>query len=106
MSFVLLILYSREGCCLCQGLEKQLRSLPLDNLNPPLKLSVIDIDAVDTPKSVRDRYDLEVPVMLLRKVESKRIFELPRVSPRLNHEGLFKWLQKILTKTLGPGWNS
>ena len=31
-------------------------------------------------------------------VDSKDIYELPRVSLRLNSEGLFNWLQKCLTK--------
>ncbi len=73
-------------------------SIPLQKLNPPLELYVIDIDSVDIPKTVRDRYDLEVPVMLLRKDELNDTFELPRVTPRMNNEGLFNWLQKVLTK--------
>ena len=73
-------------------------SIPLQKLNPPLELYVIDIDSVDIPKTVRDRYDLEVPVMLLRKDELNDTFELPRVTPRMNNEGLFNWLQKVLSK--------
>ena len=93
-----LILYSREGCCLCKGLEQKLKSIPLQKLNPPLELFVLDIDAVEIPKTIRQRYDLEVPVMLLRKNKFKGTLELPRVSPRINNEGLFNWLQKVLTK--------
>ena len=96
----MLILYSREGCCLCEGLENKLRSLSLHHLNPPLALCVIDIDNFDTPEDVRVRYDLQVPVMLLGFNDQKEIVELPRVSPRLNGEGLFNWLQKVLTKSV------
>ena len=96
-----LILYSREGCCLCKGLEQKLMSIPLQKLNPPLELFVLDIDSVEIPKNIRQRYDLEVPVMLLRKNKSKGTLELPRVSPRINNEGLFNWLQKVLTKIPG-----
>ena len=44
MSAVLLVLYSRDGCCLCEGLEHRLRSLSLHHLTPPLELRVIDIE--------------------------------------------------------------
>ena len=101
-----LILYSRDGCCLCEGLEQRLRSLSLDQLDPPVELRVIDIDAVDTPKYLQTRYDMQVPVILLGKNDFQDMVELPRVSPRLNNEGLFKWLQKILIKTMSSHYNS
>ena len=101
MKAVRLILFSREGCCLCDGLEQRLRSLSLKDFSPPLELCVIDIDGADTPKALQVRYDLQVPVMLLEWGALKKLFELPRVSPRLNNEGLSQWLQKILTKTVG-----
>ena len=101
MSAVLLVLYSRDGCCLCEGLEHRLRSLSLHHLTPPLELRVIDIDAIDTPNEIRTLYDMKVPVMLLEGNNLEEMIELPRVSPRLNNEGLFQWLQKMLTKTLG-----
>ncbi len=96
MSQKVLTLYSRQGCCLCEGLESRLKSLPLHNLRPPLVLRVIDIDSSDVPKEVRDRYDSEVPVLLVEAIDINERVELPRVSPRLNKEGLFKWLQKLL----------
>ena len=82
-------LYSRTGCCLCEGLEQRLRQLDLVGLS--LELVVIDIDASDLPPAVRARYDLEVPVL------SWNGRDLPRVSPRLNGEGLFNWLQRALS---------
>ena len=84
------VLYSRNGCCLCEGLEQRLRGLDLDALG--LVLTVVDIDAPGTAADVRARYDLEVPVLQL----SGRA--LPRVSPRLSGDGLFTWLQRALTK--------
>ena len=59
-----------------------------------LVLKVIDIDAPDTPKDLRARYDLEVPVLALDGCE------LPRVSPRLTGEGLLNWLQRCLSTAL------
>ena len=96
-----LVVYSRKVCCLCEGLEQRLRSLSLSELKPPLLLRVIDIDAVDTPNDLHDRYDLQVPVILLERNDFKGMIELPRVSPRLNGEGLFRWMQKVLVTTVG-----
>ncbi len=93
-------LYSRKGCCLCEGLESRLREIPLLDLEPPLELYVIDIDVLDRSSTLRLRYDLEVPVMVIWSNTSKKvILELPRVSPRLNGEGLMLWLQKSLSNS-------
>ena len=88
-----LTLYSRRGCCLCEGLETRLRQLNLRDLG--LQLTVIDIDAEQTPGALRARYDLEVPVL------SCAGKDLPRVSPRLSGEGLFNWLHRALSKGAG-----
>ena len=101
MKAVRLILFSRVGCCLCEELERRLRSLSLKEFTPPLELYVIDIDSADTSKDLHARYELQVPVMFLERGGLNKMFELPRVSPRLNNEGLCQWLQKILTKTVG-----
>ena len=82
-------LYSREGCCLCAGLEDRLRQLDLGGLQ--LELVTVDIDNPDNPSEWKARYDLEVPVLALDHKE------LPRVSPRLSGDGLLKWLSKYLT---------
>ena len=87
-----LTLYSRTGCCLCEGLESRLRALDLVGLS--IALTVIDIDMPGTPPDLRARYDLEVPVLALNGSE------LPRVSPRLMGEGLLNWLQRCLSTEL------
>ena len=87
-----LTLYSRTGCCLCEGLESRLRDLDLVGLS--ITLTVIDIDATATPQKLKARYDLEVPVLALDGSE------LPRVSPRLTGEGLLNWLQRCLSTAL------
>ena len=84
-----LLLYSRAGCCLCEGLEQRLLDLNLEQGIHPLKLVVVDIDAPDCSALLRARYDLEVPVLVLEETE------LPRVSPRLSGDGLRNWLQKV-----------
>lgn len=87
------ILYSRQGCCLCQGLEERLRELL-----PPEALQVVD---VDTDPALQARYGLTVPV--LARAESARqwgagtttrFLELPPVPPRLQGERLRAWLDR------------
>ena len=85
-------LYSRAGCCLCEGLESRLRELDLKGLS--IELAVIDIDVPGTPQELKARYDLEVPVLVLDGSE------LPRVSPRLTGQGLLNWLQRCLSSAL------
>ena len=87
-----LTLYSRTGCCLCEGLESRLKDIDLMGLS--ITLTVIDIDASGTPQELKARYDLEVPVLALDGCE------LPRVSPRLTGEGLLNWLQRCLSTAL------
>ena len=88
-----LVLYSRQGCCLCEGLEQRLTALNLAGLG--IKLLVIDIDGLDVPPELKARYDLEVPVLVAKGQE------LPRVSPRLAGEVLFNWLQRALSNPAG-----
>ena len=88
-----LVLYSRQGCCLCEGLEQRLTDLNLAELG--ITLQVIDIDGQDVSPELKARYDQEVPVMVAQGRE------LPRVSPRLSGEGLFNWLQRALSNPAG-----
>ena len=50
-----LLLLTRKGCCLCEGLEQKLRSLDL-----PLALEMIDVDG---DPALQARFGLEVPVL-------------------------------------------
>ena len=98
MSPITLTLFSRSGCCLCDGLEQRLRSIPLNKLDPSVSLKVIDIDQESVPNSQRVKYDLRVPVLAFSLVQKNRIIELPRVSPRLKEKELMFWLQKMINK--------
>tara|TARA_B100001094_G_C18107431_1_gene759188 strand:- start:978 stop:1286 length:309 start_codon:yes stop_codon:yes gene_type:complete len=90
-----LTLFSRKGCCLCEGLEQRLKDIDLSRFEPPLSLEVIDIDGPGIEPDLRIRYDLEVPVLALQGKP------LPRVSPRLSGEGLFNWLQRLCSTIAG-----
>ena len=81
----LLRLYTRVGCCLCEGLEERLRAL-----DPAPVLELVDIDG---DPALQARYGLEVPVLALLDVDGG-LLELPRVPPRLMGERLAAWLVK------------
>ncbi len=95
-----LILFSRLGCCICKGLEERISQISLDLFDPPLVLCVVNIDEPDIPKSIKARYSLEVPVLILELDNPLRRFELPRVSPRISQEDLAIWLKKNICKKL------
>ena len=82
-----LLLYSRQGCCLCEGLEQKLRAL-----DPAPELQVIDVDG---DPALQARYGLEVPLLAVMPRGGATVV-LPRVSPRLNGEGLQRWLRQQL----------
>ena len=96
MNSEVLILYTRKGCCLCQTLEKKLSNIVLEDLNPSLILSIVDIDSKKVSLDIQMKYDNEVPIMVLKSSILSKIIELPRVSPRLKDDMLFSWIQKNL----------
>ena len=102
MNSEVLVLYSRKGCCLCQTLEKKLSKICLENLNPSIVLSIVDIDSEKVSLDIQMKYTNEVPVIVLDSNLLLNKIELPRVSPRLKEDMLFYWIQKnlnILYKT-------
>jgi hypothetical protein len=109
-----LILYTRAGCCLCEGLEERLRELlPADSLR------LVDVDG---DPALQARYGLSVPVLALAagsheaasgELTSHEAFSgegasaagagggsqggltpLPPVPPRLKGEQLRAWLAR------------
>ncbi|MDA0718446.1 MAG: glutaredoxin family protein [Cyanobacteria bacterium] len=83
-SLPVLLLLTRKGCCLCEGLEQKLRAL-----DPPLELQLIDVDG---DPGLQARFGLEVPLLQLRSAQGDR--QLPRVPPRLAGSSLQVWLHK------------
>jgi hypothetical protein len=79
-----LLLYTREGCCLCEGLAEKLQAL-----QPPPQLRLID---VDSDPVLQRRFGLEVPVLAQQLPAGERL--LPRVPPRLAAEPLRRWLEQ------------
>ncbi len=91
-----LILYTKSGCCLCEGLEKKLKAIPLKDLYPKFKFSIKDIDGRKVSEIERANYLMKVPVLEFRLEARNLTVELPRVSPRLTKEALQSWLQNMI----------
>ena len=91
-----LILFSRKGCCLCEALEEHLLNISLTNLDPSVVLKILDIDSTEVSFDERRLYTNEVPVLVLDSSKLARRIKLPRLSPRLKSDSLFKWLQDKL----------
>ena len=95
MNSEVLILYTRKGCCLCQTLEKKLSNIYLDNLDPSIALSIVDIDSETVSLDIQMKYTNEVPVIALDSNLLLKKLELPRVPPRLKEDMLFYWIQTV-----------
>jgi hypothetical protein len=83
-----LILYSKPGCHLCEGLQEKL--VKIENL--PLELEIRDITTREDWFAI---YQYEIPVLCYRQGETEK--PLPRLSPRASVKQLEQMLQKYLS---------
>jgi hypothetical protein len=83
-----LILYSKPGCHLCEGLQAKLEQVQA----PPLQLEIRDITTND---AWFQAYQYEVPVLSHIAADATEKL-LPRPSPRLSVEQLQQFLLKFL----------
>jgi hypothetical protein len=89
-----LILYSKPGCHLCEGLHEKLEQIR----ELSFELEIRDITARDDWFQV---YQYEVPVLCgVRKITSESVVEepLPRPSPRATVQQLQRMLQQYFAK--------
>ncbi|MGK7871936.1 MAG: glutaredoxin family protein [Xenococcaceae cyanobacterium] len=84
-----LILYSKPGCHLCEGLQEKLEQIQ----NLDFELEVRDIT---TREDWFAAYQYEVPVLCQNQAEGEK--PLPRPSPRASVQQLERMLQKYLSK--------
>lgn len=89
-----LLLYTRAGCCLCEGLEERLRELL-----PAGALQLVDVDG---DPALQARHGLSVPV-LARGGTNEALTLLPPVPPRLKGEQLRAWLVRHGVSLASPG---
>ena len=80
-------LLTRRGCCLCDGLKVRLQGvLPAD------RLQLVDVDG---DQELSTRFGLLVPLLVVG-ADPWHGAVLPRVSPRLQGDGLRRWLARQL----------
>ncbi|MBD1926730.1 glutaredoxin family protein [Trichocoleus sp. FACHB-90] len=86
-----LILYSKPGCHLCEGLHEKL----LEISNPSLELEIRDIT---TREDWFQTFQYEIPVLFrVRQERTEQVEEqLPRPSPRATVRQLEQMLHKYL----------
>ncbi len=84
-----LILYSKPGCHLCEGLQEKLEKIQ----NLRFELEIRDIT---TREDWFAAYEYEIPVLYLVKPGDEEAQALPRPSPRANVQQLEQMLSKYL----------
>ena len=82
-----LILYSKPGCHLCQGLQNKLSQVTLYDFD-------LEIRDITTNDEWFNAYQYEVPVLLQKLNDTEKL--LPRLSPRASVTKLEQMLQKYL----------
>ena len=95
-----LLIFIRKGCCICDSLKNNLSKINIQKIKNNLVIEEIDIDRFDLYQDRFMKYDLEVPVLAIKNINSSEIIELPRVSPRLKDVYLEKWLEKSINTLL------
>ena len=74
-----LLLYSRQGCCLCEGLEERLRALP--------GVTGLDVIDVDGDPGLQQRYGLEVQRFARTPTATRRLRPQGRARKRAKKAG-------------------
>lgn len=82
-----LILYSKPGCHLCEGLEEKLAQVTKPNIN-------LEIRDITTNERWFAAYQYEIPVLVWRSPLEEIV--LPRLSPRAPASQLEKLLQQYI----------
>jgi hypothetical protein len=88
-----LVLYSKPGCHLCEGLQEKLAAIT----NISLEVEIRDITTRD---DWFQAYQYEIPVLMWQKdtdsAESPQMIPLPRLSPRAPIPQVERMLQTYL----------
>ena len=83
-----LILYSKPGCHLCEGLQEKLAQIKTLSFE-------LEIRDITTDDNLFAMFQYEIPVLHFVTNEGKEQ-AIPRPSPRLSVEGLEKFLGKYV----------
>jgi glutaredoxin len=85
-----IILYSKPGCHLCEGLQEKLEQVQLE-----INLEIRDITSRE---DWFQAYQYEIPVLFLRSADSQLV-PIPRPSPRASVAQIQQLLQKTLSES-------
>jgi len=88
---VRLILYSKPGCHLCEGLQAKLEQIQSLNFE-------LEIRDITTREDWLHMYQFEVPVLCKQTASASTEEHLPRPSPRSSVGQLKQLLQKYLVE--------
>lgn len=86
-----LILYSKPGCHLCEGLEEKLRSITTIDLH-------LEVRDITQDAAAFQAYQYEIPVLYVQ-TDSGQLLPTPRQSPRAPVAQIAKMLQPFLLQT-------
>ncbi|XP_010438439.1 PREDICTED: uncharacterized protein LOC104722031 [Camelina sativa] len=87
-----LVLYSKPGCCLCDGLKEKLNAaFSLSPGSDSLNDVVLQVRDITTNPVWERAYQYEIPVLAKENSDGKEEI-LPRLSPRLSAEIIQKKL--------------
>lgn len=91
-----LVLYSKEGCCLCTGLKEKLEVVMSMADKGSLEGVTIEVRDITSREEWERLYQYEIPVMA-RLTASGEEVPIPRQSPRVTVERLKKHLQSAFS---------
>ena len=83
-----LILYSKPGCHLCEGLEEKIRAIESINVS-------LDIRDITQDDRAFEKYQYEIPVLYVQQ-DDGNLVKVPRSSPRSSISQIEKMLQSYL----------
>ena len=83
-----LILFSKPGCHLCEGLEEKLRAIQSIDL-------FLDVRDITQDDRAFEKYQYEIPVLYVQK-DNDHLVQLPRPSPRSSINQIEKMLRSYL----------
>eukprot|EP01018_Ginkgo_biloba_P034971 Gb_29972 [translate_table: standard] len=90
-----LVLYSKTGCCLCDGLKEKLQMAFMIGGKESLADVQLEVRDITTNPDWEKAYQYEIPV-LARILNDGSEETLPRMSPRLSVEQVHKKLAAVL----------
>ena len=88
-----LVLYSKPGCHLCEGLQEKLETIIQMGNIPSLELEIRDITTRDDWFKA---YEYEIPVLFYTGEDGDNLKPIPRPSPRITVQKLQQILQNYL----------